>query len=87
MTMDGIYLIPFTNIYVDNQCTISFAQNVGFHARSKHIDIRHHFIRENITSNKVTVNYCTTEDNVADILTKGLNRYKHKHLVHLLGMC
>ena len=75
-----------TNILVDNHGTISFAQNFRFHAQSKHIDIRHHFIHENITSNKVTVNYCTSQDNMADILTKGLDRSKHKHLIELLGM-
>lgn len=82
--------LPFqhsTNISIDNQGTISFAHNSGFHARSKHIDIWHHFIRENITSNKVSVTYCAIEDNTADILTKGLDRYKHEHLVELLGMC
>ncbi|EEB98960.1 hypothetical protein MPER_01439 [Moniliophthora perniciosa FA553] len=75
-----------TSISVDNHGTITFAQNSGFHARSKHIDIRHHFIREKITSNQVSVTYCASEDNTADILTKGLDRGKHEHLVELLGM-
>ena len=82
--------LPFKQplkIAVDNHSAISFAHNSVFHARSKHIDIRHHFIRENITSNKVSVDYCASEENIADILTKGLDRYKHEHLVELLGMC
>ena len=81
--------LPFEsplNIFVDNQSAISFAQNSGFHACSKHIDIRHHFICENITSNQVSVTYCASEENAADILTKALDRYKHEHLVDLLGM-
>ncbi|KAF5374058.1 hypothetical protein D9757_010721 [Collybiopsis confluens] len=81
--------LPFKHpldIFVDNQGTIAFAQNSGFHARSKHIDIRHHFIRENITSNKVSIHYCATEENIADILTKGLDRNKHEHFLELLGM-
>lgn len=82
--------LPFDhllNISVDNHSAISFAHNSIFHAHSKHIDIQHHFIRKNITSNKVSVDYCTSEDNIADILTKGLDCYKHEHLVELLGMC
>ena len=81
--------LPFNNslnIFVDNRSTISFAQNLGFHAQLKHIDIRHHFIHKNITSNKVTVSHCASEDNVTNILTKGLDQYKHEHIVKLLRM-
>jgi hypothetical protein len=73
-------------IQVDNHGTISFAQNYGFHARSKHIDIRHHFIRENIISNKISVSYVPTEDNLADVFTKALDRVKHERFTHLLGL-
>jgi hypothetical protein len=75
-----------TIIHVDNQAAIKFAENSQFHARSKHIDIRHHFIREHITSNEVSVQYCTTDDNIADIFTKFLSKPKHEHFVKLLGM-
>ena len=75
-----------THINVDNHGTISFAQNTGFHARSKHIDIRYHFIQENIACNKVSVSYIPTNENTADIFTKGLTRGKHDHLIDRLGM-
>ena len=75
-----------THINVDNLGTISFAENSGYHARSKHIDIRHHFIRENIASNKVSVSYIPTDENTADIFTKGLDKSKHEHLRDRLGM-
>jgi len=75
-----------THINVDNQGTILFAENSGYHARSKHIDIRYHFIRENIASNKVSVSYIPTDENTADIFTKGLTRGKHEYITSLLGM-
>lgn len=75
-----------TTIHVDNQAAIKFSENSQFHARSKHIDIRHHFIREHIASNEVSVQYCATDDNIADIFTKPLSKPKHEHFVKLLGM-
>jgi hypothetical protein len=75
-----------THINVDNHGTILFAQNSGYHSRSKHIDIRHHFIWENIAFNKVSVSYIPTDENAADIFTKGLTLSKHEYLTSLLGM-
>lgn len=49
----GLPLDYTLDISVDNHSAISFAHNSGFHAHSKHIDIRHHLICENITTNKV----------------------------------
>jgi hypothetical protein len=75
-----------THISVDNHGTIAFAENSGFHARSKHIDVRHHFIRERITSHEVSVSYCPTSENTADLFTKALNKSKHEYFVSRLGM-
>lgn len=71
-------------IYSDNQGAIALARNPGFHARSKHIDIRYHFIRSHIDQDTGTINlqYCHTDDMTADVLTKGLPRGGHqKHTV------
>ena len=62
------------SINVDNDATMMFAQSVMFHARSKHIDIRYHFVRERVASNEVKLNHCASEDNLADIFTKPLPR-------------
>ena len=75
-----------TTIHVDNQAAIKFTENSQFHAHSKHIDIQHHFICEHITSNKVSVQYCATDENIADIFTKALPKPKHEYFVNLLGM-
>lgn len=57
----------------DNQSAIDLAKNDTFHQRTKHIDIRHHFIRECIADKKVTMTYVPTEHQEADILTKALS--------------
>lgn len=69
-----------TPINVDNQSAIKFANNPVFHTRSKHIDIRHHFVRGRLISNEVRLIHCASEDNLADTLTKALSRSKFESL-------
>ncbi|KAF7371923.1 Reverse transcriptase Ty1/copia-type domain-containing protein [Mycena venus] len=75
-----------TPVFVDNRGTIDFTFNAGFHARSKHIDIRHHFIRDAVASNEVSLHHCASEENVADIFTKPLARPQHEDQVRKLGL-
>ena len=70
-----------TTIYEDNQSSIALAKNPIHHARTKHIDIQHHFIREKVESGEVDLEYMPTEDMVADVLTKPLPRPKFEKLV------
>lgn len=60
-----------TTIMEDNQSSIAMARNPQFHGRAKHIDIRHHFIREHI-GESIELQYCPTNEMVADMLTKPL---------------
>lgn len=71
-------------IYADNQGAIKLSDNPQFHARTKHIDIRYHYIRTARDRNEVLVTYIPTAEMTADILTKALMREKHKK--HILGM-
>ena len=82
----GLLLEQPTLINVDNQGAIDFAKSQTFHGRSKHIDIRHHFIRERISSHEIEVTHCASEDNLADVLTKALPFPKHCNLILRLGM-
>ncbi|KAJ3635178.1 hypothetical protein MTP99_008105 [Tenebrio molitor] len=59
-------------IFCDNRSCLKLAENPTFHARSKHIDIRHHFLRDALQDKKVSVAYVPTNGQVADFLTKGL---------------
>lgn len=61
-----------TVIYGDNQGAIALAKNPQFHARTKHIDIQYHFVREKQPEGQVSLQYIPTEKQVADGLTKAL---------------
>ncbi|SMN02585.1 hypothetical protein SPONN_1431 [uncultured Candidatus Thioglobus sp.] len=76
-----------TLIYEDNQSAIAMAKNPQFHGRSKHIGIKYHFIREQVSNDKICLQYCPTEDMIADILTKGIGPEKFEKLRKMCGMC
>ena len=57
-------------MYEDNQGAIEISKNARFHNRTKHIDVQFHFIREKVLTNDVKVAYMSTEDMLADIMTK-----------------
>lgn len=73
-------------MYCDNQSAISISGNDIYHARSKHIDVRYHFVREKISNRQVSVRYKNTQDMVADALTKGLHRPKHQAFSEAMGL-
>ena len=73
-------------IFEDNQSTIKTAKNEIHTDRSKHIDVRYHFVREQISRNTVEVQYCPTGDMTADIFTKALGSIKHAKFMESLGM-
>ena len=75
-----------TTLFSDNQSTIALTQDHQYHARTKHIDIRFHFIRWIVEDGKVKLIYCPTEDMVADTLTKPLPSAKAKHFAIELGL-
>ena len=66
-----------TTINCDNQSAIRLANNPGTHARSKHIDIKHHFIREKVFEGDLRLEYVRSEMQDADFLTKSLSRDAH----------
>ena len=59
-----------TVIFEDNQAAIKMAKNPQYHGRSKHISIKYHFIREQVSSNLIELRYCRTDDMIADIFTE-----------------
>ena len=58
----------------------------SYHARTKHIDIRYHFIRFAVENHSFRLIYCPTIDMVADTLTKALPSIKAKHFASALGL-
>ena len=61
-----------TTMFSDNQAAIALTQDHQYHARTKHIDVRYHWIRWVVEQGSLRLVYCPTEDMVADALTKAL---------------
>jgi transposase InsO family protein len=74
------------DILCDNQSAIALAQDYQYHARSKHIDVRYHFLRWVVDNGTIRLTYCPTGDMVADVLTKALPSPKVKHFATRLGL-
>ncbi|GJW50133.1 retrovirus-related pol polyprotein from transposon TNT 1-94 [Tanacetum coccineum] len=73
-------------LYCDNRSAIALCCNNVQHSRSKHIDIRHHFIREQVEKGVVELYFVTTDYQLADIFTKALSRERFEFLLPRLGM-
>ncbi|CAA7262637.1 unnamed protein product [Cyclocybe aegerita] len=73
-------------IFSDNQATIAIAHHPEFHARTKHIDIAIHFLRDLVQHRTLNLVYINTKDNLADLFTKGLPRVQHEDLTHRIGV-
>ena len=73
-------------LYEDNQAAICLCKNSQSHGKSKHIDIRYHFIREQVSTGTIEVKYCRTNDMNADMVTKGLGKKKFHKLRRLAGV-
>jgi hypothetical protein len=71
---------------VDSKSALTLARNPVFHERSKHIDLRYHFIRNCLVEGTVSATYINTVDQLADILTKALGRVKFQELRARIGM-
>ncbi|MEQ5167072.1 Ty1/Copia family ribonuclease HI, partial [Citrobacter youngae] len=74
------------SIMCDNTSTIAITQNPMLHSRTKHIDIKYHFIRDHVEKKDIKLEYVNTEDQLADILTKPLVEARFSTLRHELGM-
>lgn len=75
-----------SHLLCDNMGALKMSENPSFHARSKHIDLRHHFIRDAVTNRLFDVKHIITEEMIADILTKALPRSKHEHCMKMLKL-
>jgi transposase InsO family protein len=75
-----------TPIHADNQSAIALASNPEYHARSKHIDIQYHYVREKVDDQTVTFVYTPTAEMIADGLTKPLEKVKHARFLQLLNL-
>ena len=75
-----------TLIYGDNQSALAIAENPCYHKRTKHFDIKHHYIRDQVQKGIMTLQYLPTAQMTADIFTKALPRQAHELHMASLGM-
>nr|KAJ0184754.1 hypothetical protein LSAT_V11C900488090 [Lactuca sativa] len=75
-----------TPIYCDNTSAIQIPQNPVQHSKTKHIEIRHHFIRDNVEKGKVVLEHVKTSEQLADIFTKALDSQSTAYIIGELGM-
>ncbi|GIL74079.1 hypothetical protein Vretimale_10366 [Volvox reticuliferus] len=75
-----------TKISLDSQGALSLGKNAIISARSKHIDVHHHLVRERVVRGEIELGYCPTDQMVADILTKALGEIKFKWCRGALGV-
>ncbi|XP_017187340.1 uncharacterized mitochondrial protein AtMg00810-like [Malus domestica] len=77
------YAVP---LYCDNQSAIHLAENLVFHARTKHVEVHYHFIRKKVLQEEIEMRPINTDDQIADLFTKGLSTGKFKKFRHQLNM-
>ncbi|XP_074349239.1 secreted RxLR effector protein 161-like [Apium graveolens] len=73
-------------LYIDNKFAIDLAKNPVFHGRSKHINIRYHFIRECVDRREIVIKHISSDKERADVLTKALPIVKFEMMMQLLGV-
>nr|GEX13371.1 retrovirus-related Pol polyprotein from transposon TNT 1-94 [Tanacetum cinerariifolium] len=79
----GFKKIP---MYYDNKSVIALCCNNVQHSKSKHIDIRYHFINEHVENRVIELYFVNTEYQLADLFTKALGRERIKFVINKLGM-
>lgn len=83
----GFDKLGHVSLFCDNNGAQKLAKNAIFHNRTKHIDIRYHFIRHILkTEDHFEIEYVSTNDMAADVFTKGLSRCKLHRCLELIGI-
>ena len=75
-----------TILLMDNQSAMAIARNLEFHDRTKHIDMRYHFLCLKVENEELNPTYIPTEEQIADVLTKALCREKHEKFSEGMGI-
>lgn len=79
-----MYLPSPPMMYCDNMSTIALSANLVFHSRIKHLDTDYHFVKEIVQQGDLEVKYVPTDEQMADVLTKGL--HSHTFVKHSFNL-
>lgn len=80
----GIFLANAPVLWCDNLSAIYLTASLIFHARTKHVEVDFHFVHERVARKELGVRFISSEDQTADILTKGLSSMRFQALRHKL---
>ena len=75
----------FVDLLGDNMSSLTLASHPYTHNKSKHIDLKYHFIREKVNSKQIKLNYVNTKLSFADMLTRCLDTTTHTNLMKLIN--
>jgi hypothetical protein len=80
------HVLDSTVIHCDNQSYVKLSENPVFHDKSKHIEIKYHYIRDMVQRKAILVKYLPTDEQVVDVLTKPLTKTKFKYFCDRLDV-
>jgi hypothetical protein len=75
------------SLQCDSTSAVSVAKNPVLHSKTKHIEVRYHFLRDNVEKGNIALIHVPTHDQIADIFTKPLDQVTFTRLRGLLGVC
>ena len=73
-------------VHCDSQSAIHLAKNQVYHARTKHIDVKYHFVREILEKDHIQIQKIHTTENPADMMTKVVTTIKFQHYLNLINV-
>lgn len=74
-------------VLCDNKAAIDFSRNKVENSRTKHIDVRYHFVRESVERKLISLEYIQFQANLANVFMKNLKRVQHQEVCKKLRMC
>ena len=78
--------ITATTTYIDSQSALAVGRNPIFHARTKHIEVHYHYVRERLSAGETNLVYVPTQDNLVDLFAKALPCEKFEAFCKALGL-
>jgi hypothetical protein len=79
--------LPTPLIMSDNQSALEISDEPTAYSKAKHIELRYHFVRHMLCTDRITLDYVPSTNNPADVLTKSLLPSKHQNCIELLRLC